>query len=260
MRRLLLALGAALVIAGAAPSAAQLASAPAASARLAERAGAFARKVEEALAERAARVAVVGRIGRDPRQLPPGLLFTHVGFWVYADITARDGRRLPGYAVYNLYQDEENPDRSYLRQDFPGDFFGDVHEMRASVIVPAAELQARLLETIASPTYTRLHNPRYSAVANPTGGKFQNCTGFVLEVLTAAIYRTDDKETIRANLKAYFEPTPIRIGGLQRFAAMLTPGVATSDHGDEIRTATFESIGAYLQRWRLASDAFEIRG
>ena len=42
-------------------------------------------------------------------------------------------------------------------------FFASVSQLRAEVIVPSPELQARLLRTIASPTYAKRHNPRYSA-------------------------------------------------------------------------------------------------
>jgi hypothetical protein len=259
MRRAILALCAALTLGLAAPARAQLSSGHEAPTRPAAEIAGFAGKVEAALAARGARVAIVGRIGRDPAELPPGLTYTHVGFWVYSEIRTADGRIVPGYAVYNLYQKDEDPDSSELKQDFPPDFFASVYQLRSKVIIPSPELQARLLRIIASPTYAKLHNPRYSVVANPYRGKYQNCTDFVLEIIMAALYRTEDEQAIRSDIQAYFEATPVKVGGAKRLlGSLFVRGVAVSDQDDEIRTATIESIAAFLQRYSLASEVFEV--
>lgn len=52
---------------------------------------AFSNRVQQDLAGRGAHVAIVARMGRDPAQLPPGIQYTHVGFWVYSEITQADG-------------------------------------------------------------------------------------------------------------------------------------------------------------------------
>ena len=158
MRRLLFA--AAILIGLAAPALAQSTSGAATAANREPQAIAgFAKSVEQVLAARGARVAIVARIGRDPKEMPAGLRYTHVGFWIYSQVQTSDGRVQPGYAAFNLYQDDADGNRSYLKQDFPFDFFADVYELRAGVIIPTPELQARLLQTIDSPVYAGLHNP-----------------------------------------------------------------------------------------------------
>ncbi len=84
----------------------------------------FAKKVERELGQRGALVAIVSRMGRDPKQMPDGIGdYTHVGIWVYSEMTAADGRKVNGYAVYNLYQVAGDEGRSELKQDFPAEFF-----------------------------------------------------------------------------------------------------------------------------------------
>ncbi len=219
----------------------------------------FAKKVERELAARGVRVAIVSRVGRDPASMPDGIEYTHVALWVYSDITSDDGRTLRGYAVHNLYQLPDDASRSELVQDFPVDFFGQVYELRTGVIVPTPDLQARLLEVIASPAYARQHRPDYSVVANPFSRKYQNCTNFVLEVLMAAIYQTDDPRRIAANVKAYFKPQPVGLNGLERtFGPIFVGGFRTDDHDGRIRTTTFGALERFLDGYGLLQERFEV--
>jgi hypothetical protein len=256
IRRILLA--AAIALAIPAEVQARDSSAAGAPTRPVEATAAFSKKVERALAERGARVAIVARMGREPETMPPGFAYTHVGIWVHASV-GLEGGAANGYAVYNLYQRDDEPDVSDLKQDFPFDFFATAVRMQSAAIVPIPEVEERLLRVLASPTYAKLHNPRYSAVANPNREFYQNCTSFVLDVLNAAIYDTDNIGVIKANIAAYFEPQPVAVGPLKRLAASLfVPGVATTDHGDTIATATFETIARYMQRYRLADAVIEV--
>ena len=225
---------------------------------VAETAG-FAKSVEKILAARGARVALVSRLGRDPDELPAGIDYTHVGLWVYSEITTADGRKIPGYAVFNLYRSNEDPDHSSLVQDYPLDFFAEVFVQRAGVIIPTPEMQARLARVIASPSYARLHDPHYSLLANPLRDNYQNCTGFVLEVTMAAIYGIDDRRQIRANIDAYFEPTVVDIDPLRRlFGPLFVAGVHTDDQGRDITTATFGSLAQFYETYGLAEAVFEV--
>ena len=209
----------------------------------------FAKKVERTMAEQGARVAMLARMGRAPSEMPEGMRFTHVAFAVYSEITTSDGRKVPGYAIYNLYQQNEHPDVSELVQDYPADFFAGVAELEAGIIIPSPELQKRLLEVIASPTYKALHDPRYSFIANPyTLGK-QNCTEFVLDVTQAAIYQTSDIKVIKANTTAHFVAQPVNVNPFKlMLGSMFSAEVSTSDQTGPPLTATFERIGAYLQK------------
>ena len=219
----------------------------------------FAKQVERELAARRAFVAIVGRLGQPADDLPPGVVATHVGFWVYSRIRTADGRTLPGYAAYNLYQRDEDLARSALAVDYPVDFFAGAHALEAWVIVPTPEVQGRLLRVIGSDTYRALHNPRYSAVSNPADRRYQNCTEHTLDVLLAAVLETADPARIKRTAATRFRPTPIRLGLLQRiFAPVFDPGVAFGDHAGPIGTATFTSLAGFMQREGYARDVFTV--
>jgi hypothetical protein len=214
----------------------------------------FAKKVERTLAAKGARVAILARMGRPPAELPEGMHFTHVAFAVYSEITTADGRKVPGYSIYNLYQQDAHPDVSDLVQDFPVDFFAGVAQLEAGIIVPSADLQARLLEVIASPAYAALHDPHYSVIANPYTLGRQNCTEFVLDVINSAIYQTTDIKVIKANEKAYFVAQPVNVNPFKLLmGAMFSAEVSTSDQPGPPVTATFEKIGEYLQKYDAGS-------
>ncbi|WP_306545716.1 DUF2145 domain-containing protein [Malikia spinosa] len=211
----------------------------------------LAKKVEKALAQRGARVAIIGRIGRPPEQMPEGMYYTHAAFAVYSDITTQDGRHLKGYATFNEYQSDAEPDTSSLVQDYPVDFYASVARLEAGVIIPSPELQRRLLEVIASPTYAALHEPSYSAIANPyTLGK-QNCTEFVLDVIQAAIYGTSDLRVIKAQSKQFFQGQQVHVNGFKLLlGSLFSREISLSDHPSlPPVTATFETLARYLQQY-----------
>lgn len=219
----------------------------------------FAKKVEKTMAAKGAYVAILARMGRPASELPEGMHFTHVAFAVYSEITTTDGRKVPGYAIYNLYQQNDRPDVSDLVQDYPVDFFSGVAVLEAGIIIPSPELQKRLLDVIGSPTYKALHESNYSLIANPyTLGK-QNCTEHTLDVINAAIYQTDDISKIKANEKAYFEAQPVNVSPLKlALGSMFSAEVSTSDHNGKPVTATFETIGKYLQKYDAGSETIII--
>ena len=216
----------------------------------AERIIAFAKKVERTLAAKGARAAILGRVGRPRGQLPEGVDFTHTGIAVYSQITTADGRTVPGYAIYNLYQRSDEPDVSDLVQDYPVDFFAGVQMLEAGIIIPSPELQKRIIEVVASPTYEALFNPKYSVIANPFTLDYQNCTEFTLDVIMAAIYQTDDIKIIKANEETYFEPQKVMVNRLVlTVGSMFASAVTTSDHPGRPVTATFTTIGKFLTRY-----------
>lgn len=215
----------------------------------------FAKKVEKTMAAKGAYIAILARMGRPASELPEGMHFTHVAFAVYSEITTTDGRKVPGYAIYNLYQLNDRPDVSDLVQDYPVDFFSGVAVLEAGIIIPSPELQKRLLNVIASPAYKALHEPSYSLIANPYTLGRQNCTEHTLDVINAAIYQTDDVNKIKANEKAYFEAQPVNVSPLKlALGSMFSAEVSTSDHDGKPVTATFETIGKYLQKYDTGSE------
>lgn len=221
---------------------------------------AFAKRVEQTLAQSGARVAILARMGRPVADLPEGMHYTHVAFAVYSRITTADGRQVPGYAIHNLYQLDDQPDRSRLMQDYPVDFFSGVAELEAGILVPPPALQQRLLEVITSPTYAALHEPRYSLIANPYTLGRQNCTEFVLDVIQSAIYRTDRIEVIKANTKAHFQAQPVRVNPLRlALGAMFMAEISMSDQPGAPVTATFERIADYLRQVDPATQVLTLR-
>lgn len=222
-----------------------------------EQIAALSKGLERVLADRGARVAIIGRIGLPREVLPPGIEFSHAGLAVYSTIRTADNRRVPGYAVYNLYQGDARTGVSFLVQDYPVDYFAAVHELKAGIVIPSAKLQRALVDTIFSPTYQALHNPHYSVLANPFRNDYQNCTGFVLDVLFAAIYRTGDVRRIKTNIAAYFQPQPIQVSALKlALADAMLADVATDDHSGPVATTTFESIARFMLHNGIATEAF----
>lgn len=221
---------------------------------------AFAKTVERRLAAQGVREAILARMGRPPSELPEGMHFAHAAFAVYSEITTSDGRKLPGYAIYNLYQKDQRPDQSELTQDYPLDFFSGVAQLEAGVLIPSGELQERLLKVITSPTYASLHESRYSVIANPYNLGRQNCTEFVLDVLNAAIYQTNDIRVIKGSEKAYFKAQPVNVNPLKlMLGSMFSAEVSMSDQDGKPVTATFEKIAEYLQNYDHGSRVFQVR-
>ncbi|MCK9284105.1 MAG: DUF2145 domain-containing protein [Rhodocyclaceae bacterium] len=220
---------------------------------------AFAKRVEKTMAEKAAQVAILARMGRPASELPEGMHFTHVAFAVYSEITTNDGRKVPGYAIFNLYQRDKHPDVSDLVQDYPVDFFAGVAQLEAGIIVPSEELQKRLLDVIASPSYKALHEPSYSVIANPFTLGRQNCTEFVLDVVNAAIYQTSDIKVIKANEKAFFVAQPVNVNPFKlMLGSMFSAEVSTADQSGPPVTATFEKIGEYLTKYDTGSEVITV--
>ncbi|MCP4346426.1 MAG: DUF2145 domain-containing protein [Desulfobacterales bacterium] len=219
----------------------------------------FAKKLEKTLAAKGAHVAITARVGRPRKYLPGGVYYTHTAFAVYSKITTADGRNISGYSIYNLYQRNKEPDVSDLKQDFPVDFTAGCQLLETGVIIPTPDLQKRLLNVIASQTYQRLHNPKYSVIANPFTSDFQNCTEFVLDIITAAIYRTDNIRQIKANERAYFEPHPVNVNPVKlRLGSIFAKGVKLSDHKGSPATATFTTIGGFLKKFNMASEIITV--
>ncbi|MDB5437989.1 MAG: hypothetical protein JWM33_416 [Caulobacteraceae bacterium] len=269
MRRALACALSALAIAGAAgalPQAAQAATAgsvqaPASHFTL-EQAADFSKQIEDDLAGRDARVAMVFRAGRPRKDLPQGISYTHGAFFVYRDIVGADGKVLNGYAVYNLYAGDGTTvaeGRSSLVQDFPLDFTRSSTVDDVAVIVPSPEMQSRILAVIDSPTYQALHNPAYSLVANPWMGLRQNCNDFMLDVVAVAAWQTTDRAQIEANLRAHFKPTEVKVGGLAlMFGPMFDKRLTLVDQSDGVKTATYESLARFMGENGLIQETYKL--
>ncbi|NWF36983.1 DUF2145 domain-containing protein [Mariprofundus sp. KV] len=219
----------------------------------------FSKKVEKTVASKGARVFILARVGRPASELPEGIHFTHTAIGVYSRIKTADGREVPGYAIYNLYQRDKEPDVSDLVVDYPIDFFSGVYELKAGIVIPTPELQQRILQVIASNRHRSLHNSNYSVIANPYNSKYQNCTEHTLDVINAAIYQTDDMQVIKGNTKAYFDAQKVHISPFKLLAGSLfMPDVKTSDQKGGIKTSTYTTIASYLDKYDLVQEKLVI--
>lgn len=225
-----------------------------------EQAAAFAKQIERDLAARHAHLAIVFRAGRSRKSLPDNIAYTHGAFWVYGATTGADGKTYKGYAIYNLYQGDDKTlpsTQSYLAQDYPIDFVSGSQADDVGVIIPSPEMQRRIEDIINSPSYEKLHVKSYTLVSNPFDAKHQNCTEFLLDVVSAAAWQTDDYAQIKANLKAHFTPTIVHAGLLERiFGPMVDPRLNLDDQGDQIETAEFASIARFMKDNNLMQESY----
>ena len=216
----------------------------------------FAKSVEKYAAQKDARAFIIGRVGRPEDKLPEGIAFTHTAVAIYSTVTADNGDTLKGYAIYNLYQKEDQVERSEVVQDYPVDFFWSAKALKAGVIIPTPKMQRALIELIARGDHLPLHNPNYSAIANPFNSRYQNCTEYTLDIVNAAIYGTVDSARLKANARAHFTPTPVKESPAKiLLGSVLMKDVSRDDHKGPIATTTFTSIAQYLQENHLLVEA-----
>ncbi|CAK0753128.1 DUF2145 domain-containing protein [Gammaproteobacteria bacterium] len=205
----------------------------------------FANQVEDTLFKKGARVALLARVGRPPKDLPKGMHFTHVGFAVRSE----NLNQRPRYTLFNLYQKEGHPDVSTLVQDFPEDFFKKVAVLEAGILIPSPHLQEKILSVIISPIYGLFHDSHYSLIANPYTLGRQNCTEFVLDVINSALYDTQDIAKIKQIEMSSFVGQTVHVHPIKLIAAALfSSEISICDHPGKAVTATFETIATYLEK------------
>lgn len=219
----------------------------------------FAKQVERSLARHRAKIAILARAGRPTDELPDGVEYTHVGLAVYSRITTADGRTIPGYATYNLYQTTTRLDRSELVQDYMLDFFTGVQSLKAGIIIPNEKLQAKLLQRISDGSWRTLHNSNYSLMSNPYNNRYQNCTEYLLNLVQSAIYGTTDMDMIKHTIDQHFvsykvrrNPFAVMLGGL------FSREIAVTDHPHTFETVTFTSLANYFDSFGLARSIYTL--
>ena len=219
----------------------------------------FAKQIERDLAARGTRIAMVFRAGRAREDLPAGVRYTHGAFWIYSELVSETGEMFRGYSVHNLYHGEEDQRQSYLAQDWPlnftrGDVVGEV-----GIVIPSPEMQRRLLGLFARGEINALHQPEYSLISNPLDTRFQNCNEFMLDIVAAAAWETTQRDVLKTNLAAWFEPTRVQTSLVERlFGPSVDDRIRLDDHRGAIRTTTFASMGEFMTRFSLASEVYEL--
>ncbi|HEY1108218.1 MAG TPA: hypothetical protein VGE76_06290, partial [Opitutaceae bacterium] len=72
-------------------------------------------------------------------------------------------------------------------------------------------------------------------------------------------YDTTDRARINANIRAYFAPTPIRLGPLRTLGSHFMTAIKHDDAAPGgPQTATYGSLHAFLQSNRLLRDSFTL--
>ena len=188
-------------------------------------------RVAAALEAADAPVAMVSRVGTDLSK--HGLLYSHAGF---ALRDHPDGR----WTVVHLLNDC-GTDRSALHAQGLVNFYADglvrpdtrITWLRADL---ADALAAHLLALHERGT-PRLHTPRYSVIARPGSGEYQNSTAWVLETLALAEGRTRGI-AVRDRASAWaladlqgFAPDTVRIAYRKRIVGgLFAANAAFTDH------------------------------
>ncbi len=260
MRALVTALAAGLLLAITSPVAEAGSGAAAISPFSIEASADFAKQIERDLAAQGARIALVFRTGRAREDLPEGIAYTHGAFWIYAEAQTAEGEIHRGYAVHNLYHYADERQRSYIAQDWPINFTqGDVVG-EAGIIIPTPEMQRRLLALFASGEIAQLHQAEYSLISNPHDARYQNCNEYMLDILAAAIWETTDRERLKRNLAAHFQPARVRAGIFERmFGPSVDERIRLEDHRGRIYTTTFRAMGDFMLENGFADAVYEIR-
>ena len=206
-------------------------------------------------------VALLARSGRPRSSLPHGISYTHVAFVVFEPVRTAAGAVAYTYTVYNLYQGEPGQENhSYLQQDLTYNFVAGVCEPDVAVCVPVEALQRRLLQVIRSPAYHALYNPDYNLVANPWVDRFDNCVTHTLKICLAALYQTDDRARLYADIRAYFRPTPVRLGPWRALGSSFLKSVSREDMDRSgLQTASYDSLRAFLEANHLVKESFTVR-
>ncbi|MCP4670841.1 MAG: DUF2145 domain-containing protein [Desulfobacula sp.] len=79
----------------------------------------------------------------------------------------------------------------------------------------------------------------------------------MIAFLFAAIYQTNDIQKIKKNEKEYFKAQSIEMNPLLlSLGSIFSSGVAISDHPSSPETATFTTIGNFMEDFKLSSKRY----
>ena len=233
---------------------------------------ALAERVAAALDASGARVAVLARAGQNLDAW--GLTYSHLGF-VYRDEAGVQGAKgplgRPVWRVVHKLNDCGTAHAAVWRQGLGEFFTGNLHEWRAGFVVPAPEVQARLLPVLRSNAEAaRLDEPAYSMLAYPWATLYQQSNQWAIETLAMSQDTTGlapSRERAQAWLKLHgYTPSVLHIGALKRLGARMTKAnIAFDDHpnekrfSDRIETVTVDSVFAWLGRTSLGGTVQVVR-
>jgi len=231
-----------------------------------ERGLTLAARTLQALDASGAQVVVLARAGQDLSKY--GLHYSHLGF-AYRQ---PDGNGGPGAYVWRVLHKLNHcgtQEAALYRQGLGEFFLDDLWRLEAAWVVPAPEVQARLLALLQDePRSLSLHQRPYSIVSYAWGQKYQQSNQWAIETLAAAMepaVRTRTQAQAWLQFKGY-EPSVLIIRPLTRLGGRLSAAnVAFDDHPNEkrftdrIETVTVDSVFAWLQRSGLGGAPVTVR-
>ena len=230
-----------------------------------ERGFALAAKTLTALNASGDKVVILARAGQDLTKY--GLRYSHLGLAYQLP----DGQGGNTWRVLHKLNECGTSASAIYRQGLGEFFLDDLWRTEAAWIAPSAEVQARLLAMIQSPTQAiQMHHKPYSIVSYVWGTKYQQSNQWAIETLASAMepgiaqssYNVTDtrgKAQAWLQFKGY-QPTTLKIDSLTRLGARISSAnVAFDDHpsekrfSDRIETVTVDSVFQWLQRSALTA-------
>ncbi|MDP3821661.1 MAG: DUF2145 domain-containing protein [Burkholderiales bacterium] len=223
-----------------------------------ERSMALAERTAKQLDATGAQVVVLARAGQNLNEY--GLRYSHLGF-AYRDTN--------GWRVVHKLNQCGSARASIYRQGLGEFFMDDLYRYEAALVVPTAEVQARLWPALAdNARVAQLDTPAYSVVAYPWAVMYQQSNQWAIETLAMTQEpAASTRERAQAWLKLQgYQPTVLRISPFKRLGARVgTANVAFDDHpndkrfSDRIETVTVDSVFAWLNRSGLGGPVQVIR-
>jgi hypothetical protein len=227
-----------------------------------QRSMALAEHTLRQLDQSGAQVVVLARAGQNLGEY--GLRYSHLGF------AYRDGGQGPAvWRVVHKLNQCGTANGSVYRQGLGEFFLDDLYEYEAAVVVPAPEVQAKLLPALRdNGKLAQLNNPSYSMVAYPWAQRYQQSNQWAIETLAMT---QDPAASTRERAQAWlrlqgYQPTTLHLSAMKRLGGRLTAAnVAFDDHPNEkrftdrIETVTVDSVFAWLNRSGLGGPAVVIR-
>jgi hypothetical protein len=199
----------------------------------------LALRTRDALEASGAEIALVGRVGRDMSK--HGLRYSHMA------LALRDHPKGRWHLTHMLNQC--GTATAALYDEALGNFFlDDVFDFEAVIVVPARDLQERLLAVAAGALPLTLYEPSYSLIAHPYSARHQNSNQWVLEQLAAALAPSGSvanrQQAQRWLRDSGYVPSEVRIAPFERLGArVFAANVYFDDHTPaEMQTARYQVV------------------
>ena len=219
----------------------------------------FALRVQEALNDSGAELAIIARAGQDLSQYH--LVYSHLGVI----------RKMPDGRWFVLHElNHCGTSGSGLFEEGLGNFFlDDMFRFRSLILIPPQPLQQAMLARISDGTALALHEPQYNMLSYAFSTRYQNSNQWGLELLaTAADPRVHKRSEAQRWLRAMqYKPDVIDVPAMTRLGArMFRANIRFDDHpfGDrmagKIATVTVESVQQFMWEHALTENTLEIDG